>query len=128
MRSLQSSKHGKAPGFFTLCVALCVLAALPLLAGARARTASITIANNSGRTITHIYLSHQDQDDWGPNQLGEATIASGGTYTVNNVSWDQAQVKLVAEDGNGCFSYGVVSAASDSTWTITNDTAADCGL
>jgi hypothetical protein len=128
MRSSHASRHGRIPRLFALCATLCALAALPLLSSARVRTASISIANNSGRSIIHIYLSHADQDDWGANQLGESPIASGETYTIPNVSWDQSQVKVVAEDGNGCFSYAVVSGSGSPTWTITNDTAADCGL
>jgi hypothetical protein len=128
MRSSHASKQGKVPGLFALCAALCVFAAMPLLSSARARSASISIANNSGRSIIHIYLSHTDQDDWGPNQLGDSTIASGDSYTISNVSWDQSQIKVVAEDINGCFVYGVVNGSGDSTWTISADAQADCGL
>jgi hypothetical protein len=128
MRSSDAGrKHGKAPRLFAMCAALCVLAAMPLLSNARARSASISIANNSGRSIIHVYLSHTDSDDWGPNQLGDSTIASGDTYTISNVSWDGSQIKVVAEDGNGCFLYGVAAGSGDSTWTIGADAQADCG-
>ena len=127
MRSSHESKQGKARGLFALCAALCVFAAMPLLSSARVRSASISIANNSGRSIIHVYLSHTDADDWGPNQLGDSAIASGESYTISNVSWDAPQIKVVAEDGNGCFSYGVVSSSGDSTWTLTTSTQADCG-
>lgn len=105
--------------------ALCAMAALPLLAAAR--SASINVVNNSGREVIHIYLAHADRDDWGPNQLGDSTIRSGQSYTLSNLSWDQSQVKVVAEDRDGCFLSSVVSATDDSSWTITNDTPADCG-
>lgn len=128
MRSSHASKHGKARRLFALCAALCVLAALPLMSSARVRSASVSIANNSGGAIIHVYLSHTDQDDWGTNQLGDSTIASGDTYTLSNVSWDQPQLKVIAEDSNGCFFYGVVSSSGNSTWTISANTQADCGL
>lgn len=127
MRSSRTNKHRKAPRLLALCAALCALAALPLLSSARTRAASVSIENNSGRSIIHVYFSHTDQDDWGPNQIGESPIESGSSRTISNVSWDQPQLKVVAEDGNGCFFYGVVSNAGDSTWTITANTPADCG-
>ena len=34
---------------------------------------------------------------------------------------------VIAEDQEGCFSYQVVSCSEGATWTITNDTARDCG-
>jgi hypothetical protein len=127
MRSSHVNAQGKAPRIFALAAALCVFAAMPLLSSARARAASISIANNSGRSVIHVYLSHTDQDDWGPNQLGDSTIASGDSYTISNVSWDASQVKVVAEDSNGCFLYAVVSSSTDSTWAISASTPADCG-
>lgn len=127
MRNSRANHNGKVPRLFALCAALCVFAAMPLLSNARVRSASISIANNSGRSIIHVYFSHTDQDDWGPNQIGDSTIASGESYTINGVSWDASQIKVVAEDGNGCFSYGVVSSSGSSTWTLTANTPADCG-
>jgi hypothetical protein len=117
---------GRKARIFVLA-ALCAFAVMPLSSSARARSASISIANNSGRSIIHVYLSHADRDDWGQNQLGDATIASGDSYTISNVSWDASQIKVVAEDGNGCFVYGVVNGSGDSTWTISADAQADCG-
>jgi hypothetical protein len=97
-----------------------------MLFGARP-TSSINVVNNSSRTIRNVYLSHVNADDWGGNQLGEAQIAPGQSFTISNVSWDEQQVKVIGEDQDGCFLSGVVTAGSDSTWTITNDTTADCG-
>ena len=110
-----------------IAIAFCAFASLPLLAGARARTASINIVNNSGREIVNLYLSHADADDWGSDLLPDATIATGQSFTIPDVSWDQSQLKVVAEDGNGCFLSTVVSSSGDSTWTISADTQADCG-
>ena len=127
MRNSHADQHGKTRRIFALCAALCVLAAAPVLSSARARSASITLVNNSGRSIIHVYLSHTDADDWGPNQLGDSTIASGQSYTISNVAWDAADIKVVAEDGNGCFSYGVVNGSGSTTWTLGTTTPADCG-
>jgi len=82
--------------------------------------------NNSSRTIRYVYVSHVDVDDWSGNQLSGNSIASGQSATVN-FSCDQQQIKIIGEDQDGCFLSAVVACGSNSTWTITNDTAADCG-
>ncbi|HZT59275.1 MAG TPA: hypothetical protein VFA21_11675 [Pyrinomonadaceae bacterium] len=128
MRNSQVVRERKVRRLAVFVAALCVFATLPLLSSARARASSVNVANNSGREIIHIYLAHADQDDWGANQLGSSTIPPGQSFTISNVSWDQPQVKVVAEDKNGCFLSGVVALDDSATWTITNDTAADCGL
>jgi hypothetical protein len=108
-----------------LCVGLFALAAF---SAARTVTTSVNIANNSDRAIRNVYLSHVNVDDWGNNQLSEgATIAAGQTYNLGNVACDQDQVKVIAEDQDGCFISTVLTCGTSSTWTITNDTARDCG-
>ena len=118
-------------GFRLLMVAvvLCAMGAMTLLAGAphaAPATTTITIVNNSRWEIRHLYLSPADNDNWGPDQLGESDIAPGQTYTLN-VSWDQPSVKLVSEDADGCFLSNTVDATGNVTWTITNDASPNCG-
>ena len=111
-----------------ICVALFALAALPLLSSARTPTTSVNIVNNSNREIRNVYLSHVNVDDWGGDQLSNgATIAPGQSFTLNNVACDQQQVKVIGEDQDGCFVSTVVTCGDSATWTITNDTARDCG-
>ena len=110
-----------------ICVALLILAALPLVSRAQPST-SVNIFNNSSRVIRNVYLSHIDVDDWGGNQLSYgATIGPGQSFTLNNVACDQQQVKVIAEDQDGCFASTVVTCGDNATWTITNDAARDCG-
>jgi hypothetical protein len=109
-------------------VTLCVLAALPLLSSARVRSNSINVVNGSGRQIIHIYLSPVDTDNWGAEQLNGSVIAPGQSFNVEDVTCSQAQVKVVAEDGEGCFLSAPINCGGAATWTINNDTAADCGL
>ena len=115
--------------FGILFVALGIMATLPLLSSARSSapvTNSVNIVNNSNRTIRYVYFSHVNAEDWTGNQLAGNGISPGGSATVSNFSCDQQQVKVIGEDADGCFVSAVVSCGS-STWTITNDTAADCG-
>ena len=109
-----------------ICVGIMVCA--PLLSNAHVPSSSITIVNNSGREIRHVYLSAPDQNNWGSDQLVNSVIApNGGSVTLSDVSCGGASIKVIAEDQEGCFSYQVVSCSESVTWTITNDSARDCG-
>ena len=111
-----------------ICVALFAIASVPLVSGARSTSTSVTIVNNSSREIRNVYLSHVDADDWSGNQLSEgATIAPAHSSTISNLACDQQQVRVIGEDQDGCFLSINVSCGDSSTWTITNDTARDCG-
>ena len=112
-----------------ICVAVLAFASVPLLSRARTATAtSVNIVNSSNRVIRNVYLSHVDADDWSADQLTNgATIGPGQSSTVSNLACDQQQVKVIAEDQDGCFLSTVISCGDSATWTITNDTAADCG-
>ena len=100
----------------------------PMLSRAYAPTTAITIVNNSGREIRHVYLSPPDGNNWGSDQLANSVIApNGGSFTINNVSCGGSSIKVIAEDQEGCFSYQVVSCSENTSWTITNTTGRDCG-
>ena len=123
------SKSNVTKRFAFVLIVIGILATVPLLSGAATpATTSITIVNNSSREIRHVYLSPANQDNWGPDQISGSMIGSGGgSYTLSNVSCEQANIKVITEDHNGCFLYQVVACGQSSTWTITNDAAPDCG-
>jgi hypothetical protein len=130
MRSIfLKSRSNATNSFAILLVVIGILAAAPLLAGARVpATTNITIVNNSSREIRHLYLSPPNQNNWGPDQLNGSVISSGGgSYTLSNVSCAQASIKVITEDQNGCFLYKIVTCGDNATWTITNDATPDCG-
>lgn len=105
-----------------------IMVCAPMLSNAHVPLASITIVNNSSREIRHVYFSPPDQNNWGSDQLGSSVIsANGGSVTLGDVSCGGAGIKVIAEDQDGCFSYQVVSCSQGATWTITNETARDCG-
>ena len=109
-----------------LSVMLGGLVAFPLLSRARSTT-SVNIVNNRNRSVLHVYISHVNADDWSSDLLSGQTISSGQSTSVSNLSCDQQQVKVIAEDQDGCFLTTVVSCGTTATWTITNDSVADCG-
>lgn len=106
--------------------ALLACAALPLFAHTAMRPAAITVANNSSLEIRHLYVSPPDSDNWGPDQLNNSSIREGETFTLS-VACSQSDVKLIAEDSNGCFISQVVSCADGTTWTIPAGVTPNCG-
>jgi hypothetical protein len=115
---------------YRLAILSLSLFALAALSSARTptTTTSVNIVNNSNKEIRNVYLSHVNADDWTGNQLSNGTtIAPGQSYNLSNVACDQQQVKVIAEDQDGCFLSTVVSCGDSATWTIVNDTARDCG-
>lgn len=129
MKSLLTS--GKRNISYRLAIpmfVLVVLAAVPLLSSGHSSAASsITVVNNSSREIHFLYLSPVNQDDWGADQLNDATLNNGQSVTLSNVACGGAEIKVIGEDKDGCFLSAVVSCAGNTEWTITNDTPADCG-
>ena len=123
------SSHTKR-NLYRLAILSLSLFALAALSSARTATfsTSVNIVNNSNKEIRNVYLSHVNANDWSGNQLNEgATIAPGQSYNLSNVACDQQQVKVIAEDQDGCFLSTVVNCGDSATWTINNDTARDCG-
>jgi len=125
MRIADGSRHPRS--FVIVCLALTALASLSLAASAHSSPTSVNVVNNSSREIRNIYVSHVNADDWSNDLLGESTISANQSATVNGFLCDQEQVKVIAEDQDGCFLSTVVACGSTSSWTISNDTARDCG-
>ena len=113
------------PAAFLIALGLLTVAA----AGRAGRTfsATITVVNNSTLEIRHLYLTAPTSDNWSADRLGESAIAPGGSFALNDVSSDQGNIKVIAEDQNGCFFYKTVDCSSNSTWTIASDATPDCG-
>ncbi len=105
---------------------LLILAGSALMLVAHPAATTVTIVNNSAAEVRHVYFSPTNSDNWGPDQLNGATIYQNGSHTLS-VSCDQASIKVIAEDKNGCFLYQVVSCGENSTWTIPSNAAPDCG-
>src|SRR6476469_9926956 len=122
-----NNSHSKR-SLYRLAILSFSLFALAALSSARTPTAtSVNIVNNSNREIRNVYCSHVNAEDWSGNQLSNgAIIAPGQSNNLSNVACDQQQVKVIAEDQDGCFLWTVVNCGDSATWTITNDTARDC--
>ena len=104
---------------------VCAFGMLTARSGA-APTLTITVVNNSSWEIRHLYLSPADSDTWGTDPLNNSAISPGASRQLN-VSWEQSTVKLVAEDQDGCFMSTVVETSGSPSWTLTSQSARDCG-
>ena len=127
MRNSRTGKGRRNGRALALLAALCAFAALPLLTSARIRTNSINVVNSSNRSIIHIYLAPPGTDNWGAEQLGTSPLTPGQSFILADVACNQSQIKVIAEDADGCFLTTEVGCGGAATWTITNDTTADCG-
>lgn len=107
-------------------IALCGLAALPNLSYARPNGVTVVITNNSSRGIRNVFFSPVDNDNWGDNQLIRV-VTPGQNATVTAADCPGSQIKLIAEDTDGCFISVVVTCGGNVDWTITNGSARDCG-
>jgi hypothetical protein len=121
------SRRRTISGLAVLFLAIGIVTTSPMLSVAHAPAMTVTIVNNFSRDIRHVYLSPSTQDNWGPDVLNESVISPGGTYNLNNVSCGDSDIKVIAEDQDGCFFYQVVDCGEDASWTITSDAGRDCG-
>ena len=87
---------------------------------------AVTIVNESAWDIHHLFLSSVDEEEWGPDQLGDHVIGNGGKFTLTSIPCDEYDVKLVDEDGDECV-IGAVDVCGDSDdWVITDDDLLEC--
>lgn len=119
-------KSRRIKQFALFALVIGVVGGLPMLSAAHAPSTTVTIVNNTSTEIRHVYLSATTDNNWGPDQLNSSVIAIGGSHALN-LSCGSADIKVIAEDEDGCFYYEVVSCSENSTWTINNNSARDCG-
>lgn len=95
-------------------------------AQAEKKRASVKVVNKADWEIHHFYLSAADDDDWGPDQLGEDVIATGESFTLRSIPCDTYDVKLIDEDDDECVVEEVDLCGGGETWTITNKLLLAC--
>ncbi len=127
MKNFTVEKRNIATRLAIATVVLCGLVAAPLFSRASTQENSIVVTNNSGRTITHVYLASPSREDWSADQLNDSLLVSGQSFTITGLSCSGSDTKVIAEDSDGCFVSAVVSCDQNASWTITSDIAPDCG-
>lgn len=78
----------------------------------------ITVMNESDVTVSYLYASSCQEDEWGDDLLGSDVLASGAHLEVplNSGCWD---LKAIAADGQEVETYTVDLADGDViVWTV----------
>ncbi|MBI2397748.1 MAG: hypothetical protein HYV17_08115 [Xanthomonadales bacterium] len=86
----------------------------------------VKIVNKSLWDIHHLYLSSVDDEEWGPDQLGDEVIGSGESFQLRGIPCDDYDVKIVDEDGDSCVVGGVSMCADNDAWVITDEDLLTC--
>jgi hypothetical protein len=100
--------------------------ALPGVSHAGVQRAEFMINNKSDWGIYHLYLSPEDKETWGPDQLGDNVIESGESFTLKNIPCGEYDIKVVDEDGDACVIEGIVMCKDHTHWDLTNKELAKC--
>jgi len=107
-------------------VALSLVLATTIGASSAEKTSDVTVVNQSAWDIHHFFLSPADQNEWGPDQLGDLVIGTGDSFQLQSVPCNEYDVRLVDEDGDECIVAAVDVCGSNETWEITSDDLLEC--
>lgn len=111
-------------------LALAALVALTVPAQVHAapkgKKATVKVVNKSDWQIDQFFLSSSEDDDWGPDQLGEDVIGSGESFSLQSIPCDNYDVMLVDEDGDECVVEEVDICGGAESWVITNKILLGC--
>ena len=109
-----------------LALAALVALTVPAQAYAAPKKATVKVVNKSDWQIDHFYLSSSEEDEWGPDQLGEEVIGSNESFSLKSIPCDTYDIMLVDEDGDECVVEEVDICGGAETWTITNKILLGC--
>jgi hypothetical protein len=100
--------------------------ALPSSLRAAAQRAEFMINNKSEWSIHHLYLSPEDKETWGPDQLGDQVIDSGESFTLKDIPCGKYDIKVVDEDNDECVIESIRMCKDHTHWDLTNKELAKC--
>jgi hypothetical protein len=107
-------------------VALLVCIGVPGEVWAQGKKATVKVVNKSDWQIDQFFLSSSDDEEWGPDQLGEDVIGTDETFELRNIPCDTYDVMLVDEDGDECVVEAVDICGGKESWVITNKILLGC--
>ncbi|HYH08292.1 MAG TPA: hypothetical protein VEK11_14645 [Thermoanaerobaculia bacterium] len=108
-----------------LSLAAMLLCAMTMPAFA-ARKATVKVINQSKWEIHHLFLSSSEDEEWGPDQLGEDVLTKGDSFTLTNIPCDTYDIKVIDEDGDECVIEQVELCNDNSYWKITDKDLLEC--
>ena len=106
--------------------ALFLAATLPVVAFAASKKTNVKITNDTDWEIHHFYLSSTDDENWGPDQLGDDVIGTGESFTLMGIPCDEYDVKLVDEEGDECVVGAVDICGKGEEWQLTSKDLVEC--
>ena len=106
--------------------AFLLAAALPGAALAAGKSSDVKITNDTDWEIHHFYLSSTDEENWGPDQLGEDVIGTGESFILADIPCDEYDVKLVDEEGDECVVGAVDICGKGEEWRLTSKDLLEC--
>jgi hypothetical protein len=127
MKFVNAHKQKWSAALIASAVVALVLVAISGMAATRRSAVNVTVTNNSQKTIVRLYVAVGDPDNWGPDQLAGASITTGGSKALSDVSCSGNGMRLIAEDQNGCFFYQNTTCDANQTWVISDAATPDCG-
>ena len=86
---------------------------------------SIRIKNNSRWDIRRIYMSNAETNNWGPDQLGDDVLRTGGTFTLSNIRPAEYDIMFVDQDNDKCVLRNV-PIFENKDWAISSDWLVKC--
>jgi hypothetical protein len=129
MRSFLAQFTTAKRALFALAIfalALGAFAAMPRHSSAKQEKAEFMIENKSDWDIHHLYLSSTDEQQWGPDQLGDHVLKSGTSFTLNNIPCDKYDIKVVDNDGDECVIAAITMCKDHTHWNLTNKELLGC--
>ena len=130
----QYSKSFQMPTFFNFQVmtwALLLIFSLMLVSAGNAMAQNcneknydyyVEFTNNTGYTIYYLYVSHEDDKNWGSDLLGNDVVPDGDQSTVYlcNYSSPTFDIKVEDEDGDTYTFYGIDVSSQDLTVNLSD--------
>jgi hypothetical protein len=93
------------------------LVVTPQVANAQNRY-DLKITNNSKYVIRRIYVSSSEEENWGPDLLGEYVLKPEYEYTIEDLVPGEFDVNFVDEDGDKCILRNIKIFKNES-WSLT---------
>jgi len=106
---------------------VCLFATAAVLIPSNAHAGDVIITNLSDWDIEYVYITADDNGNWGEDRLGPSTILNAGDkWTLNNISCDEYNIKLIDEDGDVCIINNMRMCDEPTTWTINSPDLLQC--
>ena len=82
---------------------LVLIAVSTVLLGANSAFAlQLTLENKTGKELHELYFAPAGDEEWGPDQLGDKTVANNDKFTLTEIPVGKYDVLFVDEKGAKC--------------------------